>query len=59
MENEKQEKPSEVKKSKSKNITPKRDFAFSFNGKDYDLKKGESVEIDPIFLPNLKTEKVI
>jgi len=56
---EKEEKPREVKKKKSKLIIPKKDFNFSFNRKDYELKKGKEIEIDLIFLPNLKTEQVI
>jgi len=59
MQKEKEEKPRGVKKKKSKLIVPKKDFKFSFNRKEYDLKKGKEIEIDLIFLPNLKTEQVI
>jgi len=52
-----------VKKGKKESdlieIKPLRDFEFSFNEFHYNLKKGEITEVHKMFLPNLKTEKVI
>lgn len=47
------------KESQVELITPLKNFEFSFNGKKLTLKKGKEVEVDKIFLKNLKTEKVI
>lgn len=49
----------EEKKAKSKKVTPLKDFKIRCNEFSYDLVKGEAIEIDARFLPNLKTEKVI
>ena len=54
------EKTKEVKKvSKIQKIKPLKDFVIKQNDFYYEIKKGESIEIDKRFLPNLKTEKVI
>lgn len=54
------EKKEEKKKDgEAKKVKALKDFSFSFNGKDYHLKKGEAVEVPKMFLENLKTEKVI
>lgn len=57
MDDEKKDEKKEGKKLKK--IKPLKDFCFFHNGDLYDLKKGEEVELPEIFLPNLKTEKVI
>lgn len=46
-------------KIEPKKLKALRDFKFSFEGKVYDLKKGEAVEVPSKLLQNLKTEKVI
>jgi hypothetical protein len=59
-EGSKMEKTKEVKKvSKIQKIKPLKDFVIKQNDFYYEIKKGESIEIDKRFLPNLKTEKVI
>lgn len=40
-------------------INPLKDFVFSFNKDKYELEKGKEIKIPKMFLPNLKTEKVI
>ena len=47
------------KEKSSSKVKALKDFKFSFNGKVYDLKEGEDVEVPEMFLQNLKTEKVI
>lgn len=56
---EKEEKTEVKTKKKSKSVTPLKDFKIRCNEFSYDLVKGEAIEIDAKFLPNLKTEKVI
>lgn len=49
----------EVKEKKGKKLVALKDFKF-MSGKDiYEIKKGEEVNVPKVFLPNLKTEKVI
>lgn len=48
----------ENKKSTQK-ILPLKDFILKHNSFHYEIKKGEEIEIEKIFIPNLKTEKVI
>ena len=40
-------------------IKPLKDFIIHMNEFHYELKKGESMEVHKMFLPNLKTEKII
>ena len=54
-----EKKESKKKASGMKKIKPLRDFRLCFNEHDYDLKKGEEIEVPSMFLENLKTEKVI
>ena len=51
----------EVKKPKKSTteIKPKLDFIIKMNQFYYELKKGKKIEVNNIFLENLKTEKVI
>ena len=48
----------ESKKSTQK-IMPLKDFVVKHNGFYYEIKKGEEIEVEKVFIPNLKTEKVI
>lgn len=57
-----EEKEIEVeKKSESKYATviPLRNFRIVHNDVDLSLIEGEVIEVDRMFIPNLKTEKVI
>ncbi len=49
----------ETIEAKTKKIKPLKDFVIHHNEFHYDLKKGEEIEVDAKFLPNLRTEKVI
>lgn len=50
----------EVKTEKKlKKIKPLKDFVIKMNEFNYIIKKGEEIEVDRMFLQNLKTEKVI
>jgi hypothetical protein len=56
---EQKESRQEAKKEKTKKVIPLKDFMIRCNEFSYDLIKGEAIEVDSRFLPNLKTEKVI
>ncbi len=45
--------------SEFETIYPLRDFVIKMNEFYYDIKEGEEIEVHKMFLPNLKTEKVI
>lgn len=57
-EQTKKEKKVEVSKPANV-IVPLKDFVIKHNEFFYELKKGQEIEVDKKFLPNLKTEKVI
>jgi len=40
-------------------VIPSRDFVISHNGYYIELKEGVPCEVPPMFLENLKTEKII
>jgi len=40
-------------------VKPLKDFVIHTHEFHYELKKGEALEVHKMFLPNLKTEKVI
>lgn len=48
-----------AKVEKLVSIKPLKDFVIKFNDFYYNIKKGEEIKVDKMFLPNLKTEKVI
>ena len=55
-----EKKEEEVKvESELVKVKPLKDFKIRFNEFSYELKKGESIEVHKMFLPNLKTEKII
>lgn len=54
---EKEKKPEQ--KNNAVSIIPLRDFEFRHNKFYYDMKKGKKIDVDKMFLENLKTEKVI
>lgn len=55
-----EEKQDEVKpKSELKKIKPLKDFVIHMNEFHYEIKEGIVIEVHKMFLPNLKTEKVI
>lgn len=52
------------KKEKSKpleneDLVAKKDFLFSYNGKIFNIKEGDKIDVPKELLQNLKTEKVI
>lgn len=57
------EKDPESKRGKTKpgmmTITPKRDFTICHNDFYQELKKGKECDLPDIYIPNMKTEKVI
>lgn len=54
------EEKKEVKtKSEFTEIKPLKDFVICMNEFYYEIKKGEKIKVHKMFLPNLKTEKVI
>ncbi len=59
MEDVKKEKEEVKTKSDLKKVMPLKDFVIKMNEFYYELKKGEAIEVHKMFLPNLKTEKVI
>lgn len=53
------EETSPVETPKVKKLIALKDFRFKHNKDVYEIKKGEQVKVPKMFLPNLKTEKVI
>lgn len=59
---EKEEPKKKMKEKKSsgmEKINPLKDHVINFNNVKIEIKKGESIEVPKMFIPNLKTEKVI
>lgn len=54
-----EEKQEEEKASEGRKLTALKDFKFKHGKKVYEIKKGKEVNVPKMFLPNLKTEKVI
>ena len=53
------EKPKAKTKSTTVEVKPLKDFVIHTHEYHYELKKDEPIEVHKMFLPNLKTEKVI
>ncbi len=58
-EKEKEKEKEAKKKVELVKVKPLKDFVIHTHEFHYDLKKGEELEVNKIFLQNLKTEKVI
>ena len=55
--NEEEEKPTSF--SEDVEIMPLKDFVIHFNEFHYNLVEGQKIKVNRMFIPNLKTEKVI